>query len=117
MMASAGVLGQQPQTLVTGFGPLLYRVPGLPRRGTVRIRGHMGSLEGPQWQDGRDLLDSDHDRKCCDPPVHDRMPVILGPNSYYRWLDPGMRDISVASELHLPDLFALRSSSLESLSR
>jgi putative SOS response-associated peptidase YedK len=22
-------------------------------------------------------------------PVHDRMPVILDPNSYYRWLDPG----------------------------
>ncbi len=31
--------------------------------------------------------------------VHDRMPVILDPDSYDIWLDPGMRDVSTASEL------------------
>jgi len=31
-------------------------------------------------------------------PVHDRMPVILDPDSYDLWLDPGMRDVSAASE-------------------
>ena len=34
--------------------------------------------------------------------VHDRMPVILDPDSYDLWLDPGMRDVSVASELLKP---------------
>ncbi len=34
--------------------------------------------------------------------VHDRMPVILDPDSYGLWLDPGMRDVSVASELLMP---------------
>ena len=31
--------------------------------------------------------------------VHDRMPVILDPDSYDLWLDPGMKDVSAASEL------------------
>jgi putative SOS response-associated peptidase YedK len=35
-------------------------------------------------------------------PVHDRMPVILDSGSYDLWLDPGMRDVSVASELLKP---------------
>jgi putative SOS response-associated peptidase YedK len=34
--------------------------------------------------------------------VHDRMPVILDPDGYDLWLDPGMRDVSVASELLKP---------------
>jgi hypothetical protein len=34
--------------------------------------------------------------------VHDRMPVILDPHSYDLWLDPGMRDVSEASELLKP---------------
>jgi putative SOS response-associated peptidase YedK len=34
--------------------------------------------------------------------VHDRMPVILDPDSYDLWLDPGMRDVSMASELLKP---------------
>ncbi|MGB0016945.1 MAG: SOS response-associated peptidase family protein [Candidatus Sulfotelmatobacter sp.] len=32
-------------------------------------------------------------------PVHDRMPAILDPDSYDLWLDPGMNDVSAASEL------------------
>jgi putative SOS response-associated peptidase YedK len=34
--------------------------------------------------------------------VHDRMPVILHPDSYDLWLDPGMRDVSAASDLLKP---------------
>jgi putative SOS response-associated peptidase YedK len=34
--------------------------------------------------------------------VHDRMPVILDPDSYDIWLDPGMRDLTTASELLKP---------------
>ena len=30
--------------------------------------------------------------------VHDRMPVILDPDSYDLWLDPGMTDVAAASE-------------------
>jgi putative SOS response-associated peptidase YedK len=35
-------------------------------------------------------------------PVHDRMPVILDPDSYDAWLDPGMTDVDAASELLKP---------------
>jgi putative SOS response-associated peptidase YedK len=34
--------------------------------------------------------------------VHDRMPVILDPDSYDIWLDPGMKDVTVACELLKP---------------
>jgi len=34
--------------------------------------------------------------------VHDRMPVILDPDGYDLWLDPGMRDVTVASDLLKP---------------
>ncbi len=34
--------------------------------------------------------------------VHDRMPVILDPDGYDLWLDPGMRDASVACEMLKP---------------
>jgi len=34
--------------------------------------------------------------------VHDRMPVILDPDCYDLWLDPGMKDLSVVSELLKP---------------
>lgn len=35
-------------------------------------------------------------------PVHDRMPVILDPEGYDLWLDPGMRNVAAASELLKP---------------
>jgi putative SOS response-associated peptidase YedK len=35
-------------------------------------------------------------------PVHDRMPVILDPDGYELWLDPGMKDVGAASELLKP---------------
>jgi putative SOS response-associated peptidase YedK len=34
--------------------------------------------------------------------VHDRMSVILDPDAYDLWLDPGMKDVSAASELLKP---------------
>jgi len=34
--------------------------------------------------------------------VHDRMPVILHPHSYDLWLDPGITDVQVVSELLKP---------------
>jgi putative SOS response-associated peptidase YedK len=34
--------------------------------------------------------------------VHDRMPVILDPDSYDLWLDPGMTNVAAASELLKP---------------
>ena len=34
--------------------------------------------------------------------IHDRMPVILDRDSYDLWLDPGMRDVTAASELLKP---------------
>jgi putative SOS response-associated peptidase YedK len=34
--------------------------------------------------------------------VHDRMPVILDPDSYDLWLDPGMTDMRVVSDLLQP---------------
>jgi putative SOS response-associated peptidase YedK len=35
-------------------------------------------------------------------PVHDRMPVILHPDSYDPWLDPGMQNVKAISELLKP---------------
>ena len=34
--------------------------------------------------------------------VHDRMPVILDPDGYDLWLDPGMNDVGAVSELLKP---------------
>src|SRR5208283_5527184 len=34
--------------------------------------------------------------------VHDRMPVILEPDAYDVWLDPGMKDVAAASDLLRP---------------
>jgi putative SOS response-associated peptidase YedK len=34
--------------------------------------------------------------------VHDRMPVILDPDGYDLWLDPGMKDVTTASKLLQP---------------
>jgi putative SOS response-associated peptidase YedK len=34
--------------------------------------------------------------------IHDRMPVILAPDSYDLWLDPGMQNVAAISELLKP---------------
>ena len=31
--------------------------------------------------------------------VHDRMPVILDPDAFELWFDPGMKDVAAVSEL------------------
>jgi putative SOS response-associated peptidase YedK len=42
--------------------------------------------------------------------IHDRMPVILDPDSYDLWLDPGMTDLRVESDLLKPyDAKSMRS--------
>jgi putative SOS response-associated peptidase YedK len=42
--------------------------------------------------------------------VHDRMPVILDPDAYDLWLDPGMTNVAAASELLKPyDATSMRS--------
>jgi putative SOS response-associated peptidase YedK len=42
--------------------------------------------------------------------IHDRMPVILHPDSYDFWLDPGMQNVAVISELLKPyDAMLMRS--------
>ena len=41
--------------------------------------------------------------------VHDRMPVILDPDSYDLWLDPGMNNVRVVTELLKPfDAMSMR---------
>jgi len=41
--------------------------------------------------------------------VHDRMPVILNPDNYDLWLDPGFTDVAAASEMLKPhDADAMR---------
>lgn len=45
---------------------------------------------------GEDVLDSDHD------PQHNRMPVILHPDSYDLWLDPGTQNVALVSGLLKP---------------
>jgi putative SOS response-associated peptidase YedK len=34
--------------------------------------------------------------------IHDRMPVILDPDTYDLWLDPGMKDMRIVSDLPMP---------------
>jgi putative SOS response-associated peptidase YedK len=34
--------------------------------------------------------------------IHDRMPVIIDPDSYDLWLDPGMQNVAAISELLKP---------------
>jgi putative SOS response-associated peptidase YedK len=41
-------------------------------------------------------------------PVHDRMPVILNPNDYDLWLDPGMTKVEVVSDLLKPYALTMR---------
>ena len=45
--------------------------------------------------------------------VHDRMPVILNPDSYDLWLDPGMKDVAAGIRI----VEALRCSADAMLSR
>jgi putative SOS response-associated peptidase YedK len=52
---------------------------------------------------GQVLFDSDNDSKnAVTSAVHDRMPVILDPNSYDLWLDPRMTNTGAACELLKP---------------
>jgi len=62
----------------------------------------VGSLEEPSGRLAQNLLDSDHDPNAVTSAVHDRMPVILEPESYDLWLDPWMKNVGAASDLLKP---------------
>jgi putative SOS response-associated peptidase YedK len=62
----------------------------------------VGWLERRKRKLGEDLLDSDNNSECRDPAAHDRMPVILDPDSYDLWLDPGMQNVAAIAELLKP---------------
>ena len=49
-------------------------------------------MEGSGRQGGRDLSILTTTPNAVTSAVHDRMPVILDPNSYDLWLDPGLTD-------------------------
>ncbi|MGC2195173.1 MAG: SOS response-associated peptidase family protein [Terriglobales bacterium] len=67
-----------------------------------RDGGTVGWLERPQWQLDKNLLNSDNNPNIVTSPVHDRMPVILDPDGYDLWLDPGMTDVVEVSNLLKP---------------
>ena len=62
----------------------------------------MGSLEGPEWQWIKSCSILTTTPNSVTSAVHDRTPVILHPDSYDLWLDPGMQDVAAASELLKP---------------
>src|ERR1700730_14524822 len=69
--------------------------------------GELFAFAGDRWKDP-----SGHTLETCSiltmtpnavtSAVHDRMPVILDPDGYGLWLDPGMKDVSASSELLKP---------------
>jgi putative SOS response-associated peptidase YedK len=59
-------------------------------------------LERPQWQLDQDLLDPHHDPEFGRSAIHDRMPVILDPDGYDLWLDPGTTKVEAVSDLLRP---------------
>jgi putative SOS response-associated peptidase YedK len=73
------------------------------RRSVVRFYRTVGSVEG--YASGKTVETCSiltTTPNAVTSPVHDRMPVILGPDSYDLWLDPGMRNVSAASEVLKP---------------
>jgi putative SOS response-associated peptidase YedK len=62
----------------------------------------MGSLEGRggKWLETCSILTTAPNAVTS--AVHDRMPVILDPDSYELWLDPGMHNVAAISELLKP---------------
>jgi len=65
------------------------------------IRTGCGKSEGG-FRDLEFLLKRGEHPNAATSPVHDRMPVILDPDGYDLWLDPGMRNVTLASELLRP---------------
>ena len=66
------------------------------RRFAVRVCWNMG-----RWsrQLHRNLLDPYNNANALLVDVHDRMPVILEPDSYEWWLDPWFKDLTAVSEM------------------
>ena len=70
--------------------------------GIVRVRGTVGSMERPsgQWIKSGSILTTASNAVTS--PIHDRMPVILDPDNYDLWLDPGMTNVDAVSEVLKP---------------
>ncbi|MGB8582945.1 MAG: SOS response-associated peptidase family protein [Candidatus Sulfotelmatobacter sp.] len=68
----------------------------------VRVRGLWDRWRDPsgQWIKSCSILTTTPN--VVTSPVHDRMPVILDPDCYDLWLDPGMHDVRVVSDMLKP---------------
>jgi putative SOS response-associated peptidase YedK len=59
-------------------------------------------MERPERAVAQVVFDPDNDSERVTSAVHDRMPVILDPDSYDLWLDPGMTNVEAISEMLKP---------------
>jgi putative SOS response-associated peptidase YedK len=62
----------------------------------------MGTMEGPEWQLDHSCSILTTTPNAVTAAVHDRMPVILHPDNYDLWLDPGSTEVSAVSEMLRP---------------
>ena len=65
-----------------------------------RESGIAGKTQSGQWVKSCSILTTTPNAVTS--AVHDRMPVILDPDGYDLWLDPGMNDVGAVSELLKP---------------
>jgi putative SOS response-associated peptidase YedK len=72
------------------------------RRRVVRFRRNLGLLEERSGNAIETCSILTTTPNAVTAVVHDRMPVILDPDSYDLWLDPGMKDVSLVAELLKP---------------
>ena len=72
------------------------------RRGTVGFAGLWDRWKDPSGQLVKSFSILTTVPNAVTSAVHDRMPVILDPDTYDLWLDPGMRDVRVMSEMLKP---------------
>ena len=72
------------------------------RRRVVRLCGTLGTLERPDRALGQTCSILTTTPNAVTSAVHDRMPVILDPDGYDLWLDPGTNDVGAVSELLKP---------------
>ena len=71
-----------------GKQPMLIR---LRSQRSLRVCRPVGELARAR-RARRDVHDRDHEPNAVTAPIHNRMPVILDPADYDRWLDPSQPD-------------------------
>jgi putative SOS response-associated peptidase YedK len=79
--------------------PYCFEVRGVELFAFAALWDGWGNAEG-QWIKTCSILTTTPNAVTS--PVHDRMPVILDPDSYDLWLDPGMQNVAAVSELLRP---------------